>query len=183
MPSRCVSRSGCTGELTLYPPQRKTFRLAPANIVQERVCRRNSIRHITSFYMRSKREKGIRQQQPSCSAFFSWPVGKRSQHGDHFLVSLFGLFIFHITEIITYFWSNCTRRGHLYSTLLCQTRELPGVALVNTSTRRIFMGKGNNLSYIEILKWLFKKLIQLCQKPSNGTEFRIVLSSCVLWGP
>ena len=43
-----------------------------------------------------------------------------------------------------------------------------------------FMGKGNNLSYIDILKWLIKKLINLCQKPSNSAEFRIVLSSCVL---
>ena len=32
------------------------------------------------------------------------------------------------------------------------TRELPGVALVNISTRQIFMGKGNILNYIDILK-------------------------------
>ena len=32
------------------------------------------------------------------------------------------------------------------------TRELPGVALVNISTGQIFMGKGNILNYIDILK-------------------------------
>ena len=31
-----------------------------------------------------------------------------------------------------------------------ETRELPGVAMVNIST--IFMGKGNTLNYIDILK-------------------------------
>ena len=62
-------------------------------------------------------------------------------------------------------------------------RPIPGVALVNFSTGQIFMGKGNTLNYIPILKQLFKKLIHLCQKPSNGTEFQIVLSSCVLRGP
>ena len=80
--SCCASRSGCTGELTLYPPRRKTFRLASANIVQERVYRRNSIlRHITSFYMRSKREKGILQQQPSYSAFFRDPLANAHSTG------------------------------------------------------------------------------------------------------
>ena len=105
--SRCASRSGCTGELTLYPPRRKTFRLASANIVQERVYRRNSIlRHITSFYMRSKREKGILQQQPSYSAFFRDPLANAHSTGIIFWFPClaFALFIFHITEIITYFW-------------------------------------------------------------------------------
>ena len=32
------------------------------------------------------------------------------------------------------------------------TRELPGIALVNISTGQIFMGKGNILNYIDILK-------------------------------
>ena len=32
------------------------------------------------------------------------------------------------------------------------TRELPGVALENISTGQIFMGKGNILNYIDILK-------------------------------
>ena len=36
--------------------------------------------------------------------------------------------------------------------LIFLTRELPGVALVNISTRQIFMGKGNILNYIDILK-------------------------------
>ena len=53
---------------------------------------------------------------------------------------------------------------------LSSTRELPGVALVNFSTGQIFMGKGNTLNYIDILIAL-KKLIHLCQKPANDTQF------------
>ena len=33
-----------------------------------------------------------------------------------------------------------------------KTRELPGFALVNILTGQIFMGTGNNLNYIDILK-------------------------------
>ena len=51
------------------------------------------------------------------------------------------------------------------------TRELPGVALFfNFSTGQIFMGEGNTLNYIDILI-AFKKLIHLCQKPANDTQF------------
>ena len=52
-------------------------------------------------------------------------------------------------------------------------------ALVNFSTGQIFMGKGNTLNYIDILIAL-KKLIHLCQKPANDTQFWIVLSSCAV---
>ena len=36
--------------------------------------------------------------------------------------------------------------------ILYDTRELPGIALVKISTGQIFMGKGNILNYIDILK-------------------------------
>ena len=53
-----------------------------------------------------------------------------------------------------------TRPPPLYS-----TRELPGIALVIISTGQIFMGKGNTLNYIDILKYCSsKELIHLCQK-------------------
>ena len=62
-----------------------------------------------------------------------------------------------------------TQSGQTYA-FYCITRELPGAALVNISTGEIFMGKGNTLNYIDILIAL-KKLIHLCQKPANDTQF------------
>ena len=43
-------------------------------------------------------------------------------------------------------------KGRGVGSAIYVTRELPGVALVNISTRQIFMGKGNILNYIDILK-------------------------------
>ena len=60
----------------------------------------------------------------------------------HFLVAIRNM---SFDSIALIFIASCK---HTYTF----TRELPGVALVNISTGQIFMGKGNILNYIDILK-------------------------------
>ena len=63
------------------------------------------------------------------------------------------------------------------------TWELPGVALVNISTGQIFIFMATLRNTLIFWHSSSKKIILLFQQPSDGTEFWIVLSSCVLSGP
>ena len=70
-----------------------------------------------------------------------------------------------------------TMKMDLKCQLLCSiasdyifTRELPGVCSGEFFNWANFYGKGNTLNYIDILIAL-KKLIHLCQKPANDTQF------------
>ena len=65
-----------------------------------------------------------------------------------------------------------------------KTRELPGVALVNISTRRIFMGKGNTLNNIDILKYVALQKNNFCSKNCQMAQSFELFFQAVYWeGP
>ena len=69
------------------------------------------------------------------------PVLALARRYDTILFCLFST----IKVTALWLWLSFLKKIFKHTTVLCWTRELPGVALVNISTWPIFMGKGNTL--------------------------------------